>query len=73
MQKKQRIINKYCNVLQINPKLREAFQNNPFVVFKRNKILHEIIGGRIIKNGNVFKTHLENKKEKCEPCNINKP
>ena len=73
MQKKQKNINKYWNVLQINPKLREAFQNKPFVVFKRNKSLQEIIGGRMIKNGNVFKTHLENKKGKCEPCNINIP
>ena len=26
-------------------------------------------GGHTIKNGQVFKTHLENRKGKCEPCN----
>ena len=40
-----KIINKHWNVLQINPKLQETFQNNPSVAFKRNKNLQEIIGG----------------------------
>ena len=70
---KQKTINKYWNVLQINPKLLEAFHSFPVVVFKRNKNLQEIIGGHMIKNGKIFKTHLENRKGKCEPCNINKP
>ena len=46
----RKIINKHWNVLQINPKLLETFQNNPLVAFKRNKDLQEIIGGHTIKN-----------------------
>ena len=38
-----KIINKYWNVLQTNPELQETFQNNPFVAFKRNKNLQEIM------------------------------
>ena len=53
--------------------MRETFQNNPFVAFKRNKNLQEIIGGHTIKNGKVFKAHSENIKGKCEPCNTSKP
>ena len=63
----RKIINKHRNVLQINPKLQETFQNNPFVAFKRNKNLQEIIGGHTIKNGKVFKAHLKNRKGKSEP------
>ena len=68
-----KVINKYWNVLQINPELRETFENNPFVAFKGNKNLQEFIGGDTIKNGKVFKTCLENRKLKGEPCNTNKP
>ena len=45
-----KVINKYWNVLQINPELRETFENNPFVAFKGNKNLQEFIGGDTIKN-----------------------
>lgn len=37
------VISKYWNVLQINPELQETFQSNPFVAFKRNKNLQEIM------------------------------
>ena len=30
-----KIMNKHWNVLQINPELRETFQNNPFVALKK--------------------------------------
>ena len=53
----RKIINKHCNVLQINPGLEKIFQNNPFVAYTRNKNLKEIIGGPMIKNGKVFKAH----------------
>ena len=33
----RKIVNKHWNVLQINSKLQETFENNPFVAFKRNK------------------------------------
>ena len=70
----RKIINKYWNVLQINPELRETFQNNPSVAFRKNKNLQEIIGGHTIKNGGKgLKTHLENRKGKCKPCNTNQP
>ena len=36
--------------------LRETFQNNPFVAFKRNKNLQEIIGDHKIKNRKMFKS-----------------
>ena len=60
----RKIINKHWNVLQINPKLQESFQNNPLVAFKRNKNLQEIIGGHTVKNGKVFEVHSKKKKRK---------
>ena len=59
-----KIINKHWNILQINPKLQETFQNNPFVAFKRNKNLQEIIRDHTIKNGKVFKAQSKNRKGK---------
>ena len=64
-----KIINKHWNFLQINPKLQETFQNNPFVAFKRNKNLQEIMGGHTIKNRKVFKAHSKSRKGKSELCN----
>ena len=68
----RKIINKHWNVLQINPGLEEIFQNNPFVAYKRNKNLQEIIGGHTIKNGKVFKAHSKSREGKCESCNKSK-
>ena len=62
-----KIIYKYWKVFQINPEWRITFQNNSFVAFKKNWNLQEIIG-HAIKNGEVFKIHSENRKEKCERC-----
>ena len=69
----RKIINEHWNVLQINPKLQETFQNNPFVAFKRNKNLQGIIGGHTIKNGKVLKAHSKNRKGKRETCDTSKP
>ena len=46
-----KIINKYWNVLQINPELWETFQGNAFVATETNKNLQEIIGDHTSKNG----------------------
>ena len=69
----RKIIKKHWNVRQINLKLEETFQNNPFVPFKRKKNLQEIIGGHTFKNRKVFKAHTKNRKGKSEPCNTSKP
>ena len=53
--------------------MQEIFQINLYVAFKRNQNLQETAGGHTIKNGKMFKTNLEDRKEKCEPCNTNKP
>ena len=68
----RKILDKNWNVLQINPELEETFQNYMFVAFKRNKNFQEIIGSHTIKYRKEFKTHLENRKAKYEPCNTNK-
>ena len=69
----RKIINKHWNVLKINLDWQETFQTPPFVAFKRNKNLQEIIGGHTIKNGKVYKAHSKNRKGKCDPCNTSKP
>lgn len=67
-----KFISKYWRVLQVNLELRETLQNNPFVAFKRSRTLQQIKRDHRIKNGKVFKTHLENRKGRSEPCNTNK-
>ena len=62
------MINKYWYVLQINLELQETFQNNPFVPFKSKK-LTRTYKKTYDKNCKVLKTHVENRKGKCEPCN----
>ena len=57
------IINKHWDVLQINPELQETFQNSPFVVFKRSKNLHEIIGHMIKNEKSVSSTFKKQKRE----------
>ena len=64
------ILNIFWKFLQINPELSETIH---LWHLKETKTLQEIIGSHTIKNGKVFKTHLEKTKGKCESCNTNKP
>ena len=45
----RKIISKYWNVLQINPELRDTFQNNPLVAFKRKNYIHYISQAQLQK------------------------
>ena len=64
----RKIINKYWNLLQINPELREIFQNNPLVTIKRKKNLQEVIVRHAIKNGKAFKPIQNTEKENVNPA-----
>ena len=44
-------IDKHWHLLQINPTLRNTFQERPIIAHKKNRNLKEIIGGnKILKN-----------------------
>ena len=44
---------KHWPLLHINPNLAEIFENQPILVFRRNKNLRHIIGTKLIENGKV--------------------
>ena len=43
-------IDKHWDILKIDPKLRTAFIDKPFMAFKRNKNLRDIIGQKTVLN-----------------------
>ena len=50
-----------CNILQVNPELRETVQNNSLMTFKRNQNVKETTEDHTIKNLIHFKeTEKEN-------------
>ena len=51
----KKIIDEHWHLLQINPKLKNTFQANPIIAYKRNKNLKEIIGSNKILNNKVIR------------------
>ena len=61
-------IEKNWHLLQINPILAKTFENKPFIAYKRNKNLKELIGGNKIVNNKVFRNRPMQKEGICKPC-----
>ena len=51
----KKIIDEHWHLLQINSKLKNTFQANPIIAYKRNKNLKEIIGSNKILNNKVIR------------------
>ena len=63
-------ISNYWKILHINPQLKEIFDQQPIMAFRRNKNLGDIIGQKTINNGKVIrKNNIKNRKGWCSPCN----
>ena len=56
------------HLLQINPLLAKTFEKEPFIAYKRNKNLNELIGGNKIVNNKVFRHHPQRMDGLCKPC-----
>ena len=64
------IIDKNCHIPSIHGKFKKAFDKNPFTAYRRNKNLHQIIGGNRILKSKVVHGNNENHKQsrQCSPC-----
>ena len=60
---------KNWHILQVNPEFHNVFVNKPTIAFKRNKNIQDLIGGHLIKNGEVAKKKLETRQGKSKTCN----
>ena len=63
------VIDKHCHILSINENLRNIFDKKPFIAYRRNTNLNELIGGnRIFKNKVVRKNTKKPKQSgHCSP------
>ena len=61
------------NILQINTAFHGVFQTKPMIAFKGNKNFQEIIGGRIAKQGKIFKKGLHRLNGKPMRCCLTSP
>ena len=64
----KKVIDEHWHLLQINPKLKNAFQGKPIIAYKRNRNLKEIIGSNKILNNKVIRKKKAEKKHLfCSP------
>ena len=61
------VVLKQWVLLDINRNLYEIFQNPPILAFCRNNILRDIIGTKLIENGNVKREFTNKIQGKCTP------
>ena len=59
------IIDKHWHLLQINPKLKNIFQERPVIGYRKNRNLKEIIGSNKILNYKVIRKKKAEKKHLC--------
>ena len=64
----KQIINKHWHLLQINSNLRTAFEQKPFIAYRRNKNLGDLIGSKKILDGSVVPKNNSKKQLYCRPC-----
>ena len=62
---------KNWHLLHINQNLAEISQNTPILAFRRNKILSDIIGTKLIENDKVRRKFTNKIQGTCTPCLIN--
>lgn len=63
-------IHKHWDLLKLNEKLEPAFQEKPFMAFKRSKNLRDLIGQKTIVNGRLQRRkNVRDQKGWCSPCN----
>ena len=63
------IIDEHRHLLQINPKLKNSFQEKPIIAYNRNRNLKERIGSNKILNNKVIRKKKAEKKHLfCSPC-----
>lgn len=60
-------IDKHWNILKINTQLAETFKEKPFVAYRKNRNLKDLIGQTTIENNKVLRKKTQ-QKGKCRPC-----
>ena len=60
-------IDKHWNILKINTELAETFKEKPFVAYRKNQNLKDLIGQTTIENNKVLRKKTQ-QKGKCRPC-----
>ena len=64
------VIDKHSHILSINEKLQNVFDKRPFIAYRRNTILYQLIRGNLIFKNKVLRKHTKQPKqsEHCSPC-----
>ena len=63
-------IGRHWDLLKINPNLEQTFQHKPFMSFKRNKNLKDLVGQKTLLHNKVQKRKkTKDRKGWCSPCN----
>lgn len=66
------ILAKNWEVLSINKEIGKKFTKKPFIAYRRNPNLRELLGGNRIENGRVVKRKRKRRRlGKCSPCTTN--
>ena len=52
------ILEKHRHILNVNPKLKEVFENKPLLAFRKNKNLRQLIGENTIEKNKKLLTNL---------------
>ena len=60
-------IDKHWNILKINSDLQDTFKDKPFIAYRRNRNLKDLIGQTTIKNNKVVRQKKKSQ-GKCRPC-----
>ena len=62
------ILEKHWHILNVNPELKEVFENKPLLAFRKNKNLRQLIGGNTIEKNKKLLTTNKFINGKCSPC-----
>ena len=62
------ILEKYLQILTVNPELKKVFENKPVLAFRKNKNLRQLTGGNATEKNKKLLTTNKFTNGKCSPC-----
>ena len=64
------VVDKYWHILSINENLRNVFDKRPFIAYRRNTNLYQLIGCNCIFKNKVVHKNTKQRKQSghCSPC-----
>ena len=66
------VLTKHWHLLQLDPALKEMFEQPPMMAFRRNRNIGDILNSKRFHNNEVSRKDLQHQVRSCKPCTLDR-